>query len=103
MSAKNTTHKASRVIVCAAVRYPCGTMLVGPRHFDAVMLAQFRRLFAPGAAPSEDEGECGFLDQGGAFLTREAAYIVAASSSQILREDRAVNGRLFSECLYPDL
>jgi hypothetical protein len=31
-------------IVCAAVRYPGGEMLVGPRHLDSVMLVQYRAL-----------------------------------------------------------
>ena len=86
-----------RWVVCAAVRYPDGTMLVGPRHFDATMQAQYRRL---GLRFEEDECEKGFLDQSGDFMTREAAYRVAEAQGQIRYQGASNGRRLFSEDIY---
>ena len=80
-------------IVCAAVRYPGGEMLVGPRHFDSVMLMQYRALRIQ---YEEDESEKGFVDQEGKFYTRQ-------ETQQILHRvsgDEAHGGTLFSENLY---
>jgi len=74
-------------------------MLVGPRHFDSTMLAQYKRFFVAGSAPGESDGECGFLDQDGVFLTREKAYVIAFSAGQIRTVDSDVK-KLFSENLY---
>lgn len=86
-----------RRVVCAAVKYPDGTVLVGPRHFDAVMLAQYRRA---GLKSGEDESIKGFLDQEGRFMTREEAHVVATEQGQIRRHLPGDNNRLFSENLY---
>ena len=91
-----------RRVVCAAVRYQCGTMLVGPRHFDGVMLSQYRRHFGEGHAghaPGVEKSVQGFLDQKGVFMDRYEALEVAKSSNQILDKTHPED-RLFSEDLY---
>lgn len=89
-----------RRVVCAAVKYPYGITLTGPRHFDAVMRDQYHRFFTRGTAPEEKDGIQGFLDQRGEFMTREEAHKVAAEAGQIIRRCGGDNGRLFSENLY---
>ena len=92
-----TAHTDSRRIVCAAVLYKDGTLLVGPRHFDSVMCLQYQRF---GIKDTESESQQGFLDQYGTFLTREEAYVVATEQNQIIRRCPGDNGKLFSENLY---
>ena len=92
---------SKRVVVCAAVRFPDGVMLVGPRHYDKVMLDQFQRHYQGVAAvPSEAEGECGFLDQAGVFLDRTTAFGIAKVAGQVLDSGYPAGPRLFSEDLY---
>lgn len=88
----------TRVVVCAAVRFPEVT-LVGPRHLDIVMLAQYRRFFTAGNAPDPHEGEMGFLDQEGVFMDRKEALLVAQNAQQIKYKTEPYD-RLFSEDLY---
>lgn len=91
-----------RRVVCAAVRYPCGTMLVGPRHFDGVMLMQYRRYFGEGHAghaPGEEQSVQGFVDNKGVFIDRFEALEVAKAAGQILDKTHPTD-RLFSEDLY---
>ncbi len=92
----------TRVVVCAAVRFPDGVMLVGPRHYDKVMQIQFNRFYI-GASniPNEKDGECGFLDQKGDFMTREEAYEVAKKAKQFL-DPNLPGPKLFSEDIYED-
>jgi hypothetical protein len=86
-----------RRVVCAAVLYPCGTMLVGPRHFDATMLVQYHRF---GLKVIEPESVQGFVDQWGAFMTRKEAHKVASEQGQIRHRCGGDEGQLFSENLY---
>lgn len=92
-----------RFVVCAACRY--GEMIIcGARHYDLVMhgvLAQLKedRLFS-----FEESGraEQGFIDQRGAFMDREEAFLVAEAAGQlnVRREKSHCHGVLFSEDLY---
>lgn len=86
-----------RRVVCAAVMYPCGTMLVGPRHFDATMLVQYHRF---GLKEKEPGSVQGFVDQWGVFMTRVEAHKVASDQGQIRHRCGGDEGRLFSENLY---
>lgn len=86
-----------RRVVCAACLYGDGIMLVGPRHFDATMLDQYRRL---GLKKTEDQCVQGFVDQWGNFMTREEAHKVASEQGQIRNRCGGDEGRLFSENLY---
>ena len=75
-------------------------MLVGPRHFDYVMLLQHRALRIQ---YEEDESEKGFVDQEGKFYTRQEAWRLAQATQQIRHRvygDEAHGGTLFSENLY---
>ena len=88
------------LIVCAAVLYPNGKMLVGPRHLDFVMLKQYQAL---GIKEGEDKAVMGFVDQNGKFYTRQEAWLIAERSKQIRYRtagDTANGGTLFSENLY---
>ena len=90
-----------RRIVCSAVRYLDGIMLLGPRHFDATMSIQ-RDKYYPDKKDSI-EHEQGFIDQHGVFVTREEAYKIALAANQILRScggDSRNGGTLDSENLY---
>jgi hypothetical protein len=60
--------RGDRRVVCAACRDPEGRIVTGARHFDAVMMEQIKRSTKPEAWRA---GEQGFIDQFGAFLTRE--------------------------------
>ena len=84
-------------VVCAACKYDNGVMLVGPRHFDAVMRDQYERY-----GLTQDEGKCvqGFLDQYGNFLTREEAHKIAVANGQRRYRCGGDETRLFSENLY---
>lgn len=86
-----------RLIVCAAVKYPDGSMLVGPRHFDATMLRQYRSL---GLKFEESDSVCGFLDQDSVFLNRQDALVVANAANQIRYRTSGDETILFSENLY---
>lgn len=91
-----------RRVVCAAVRYPCGTMLTGPRHFDGVMLSQYRKFFGDGHAghaPGEEKSIQGFLDQRGVFMDRYEALGIATDAGQIIEKTNPAD-RLFSEDIY---
>lgn len=86
---------SQRVVVCAAVLCPDKTLLVGPRHYDSIMLQQYRKL---GLKFSESECVSGFLDQEGEFLTREQAHQLALKTGQIAAP--LETGKLRSEDLY---
>lgn len=88
-----------QVIICAAVKYEDGTILVGPRHFDRVMVAQYNNL---DKLHTMVEPVQGFIDQFGTFLTREEALIVATNAGQINTRRPKTNPlyQLFSEDLY---
>lgn len=90
----------TRVVVMAANRYSNGTMLVGLRHWDANMAAQWEALSAAGLLPNEPDPEQGFLDNRGRFLTRRRAWIVAERAGQIIRTPGDKVGYLYSENLY---
>jgi hypothetical protein len=85
-------------VVCAANRFPCGTVVLGARHYDMLMHLTIEKL---GLEPGDDEE--GFIDQWGQFLTRTQAWKVAEAARQIWRRcggDTADGGTLYSENLY---
>jgi hypothetical protein len=93
-----------RRVVCAAIRKG-DVLLTGPRHYDGVMR---RQLDVMGRTSlSGGDGEQGFIDQWGNFMTREEAWWVAVARNQILRyvgnqtpESRREGAELYSENLY---
>lgn len=86
---------SKRRIVCAAVLYDDGSMLVGPRHFDAVMMAQAEKL-----PPMAREVEQGFIDQWGTFFDRADSQLIALKAGQILYRCGGDEETLYSENLY---
>jgi hypothetical protein len=86
-------------IVCAAVLYSDGVMLVGPRHLDNVMLEQYKRAYTNKIAPEESNAIYGFLDNNGLFLNRYEALIIAQEAKQIVEKTNPQD-KLFSEDLY---
>lgn len=86
-----------RLVVCAALRDSAGRVVVGPRHFDAVMMALINRM------PHSKQwrgAEQGFIDQRGKFLTREEAWEIAILEGQIRRDVGSGAPCLYSENLY---
>lgn len=93
------------MIVCAALRYPDSTIVLGPRHFDGVMRMQIIRLPVETTLTEDLERvkkpEQGFIDQHGNFYTREEAWVHASAHSQIRNPGNGwPAGKLFSEHLY---
>jgi hypothetical protein len=86
-----------RAVICAAVLFPDGVLLVGPRHFDKIMQQQHKILKVKF---EESLGICGFLDQAGVFLNREEAYLVAVAANQLAKRPGNAVERLFSEDIY---
>lgn len=89
-----------RRVVCAANRYPCGAVILGPRHFDALMRQQIQLLSNLGHVLRHSNAEQGFVDQRGEFLTREEAHKLAAAAGQIIRRCGGDEETLYSENLY---
>lgn len=86
----------SRRVVCAAIRNSSGQIICSARHFDALMHLQINEQIHGGWKFAEQ----GFIDQHGAFLSREEAWLVAEAAGQIIRRVGGDGVRLFSENLY---
>jgi hypothetical protein len=71
----------SRRVVCSAIRFENGPMIVGARHFDQHMHVQCEYMGIKGTEPHTD----GFIDQYGNFLTRSEAWKIAKRQNQIVR------------------
>ncbi|MDA3821868.1 MAG: hypothetical protein PF450_04545 [Bacteroidales bacterium] len=76
-------------------------VLVGVRHFDMLMHAQFKAL---GLTPGDvTRGEEGFITNKGVFVDREIAWSIAKRENQIIRivgGNFSPNGKLFSENMW---
>ena len=98
---ENGIEKPQRIVVCAACFLShAQPMLVGPRHWDAVMRKQFDRIRGNASRPSS-HWQQGFIDQFGDFMDRKEAFEVVKASGQPLNMER--NGsetELYSEGLY---
>lgn len=84
-----------RRVVCAANRFPCGTVILGVRHWDRIMCDTADALSLAGG----DE-EQGFVDNLGNFISREEARDIALRADQIYRETGMATDELYSEHLY---
>lgn len=84
-------------IVCAAIHLVDGLVIPSARHFDMNM-----RLLIVSARKSKKLAGArqGFIDQHGAFYTREEAWTVAKRQGQIRRDLDCGEGVLYSEHLY---
>jgi hypothetical protein len=88
---------AKRRIVCAAILFD-KTMIVGPRHYDAVMMAQYH---AFKLKQDEANGIQGFVDQFGTFFDRKEAFEIATRQGQIRHKTGNPDSKeLFSKDLY---
>ena len=90
-----------RRVVCAAVLYADNRLILGPRHFDPTMHAQWDAIIYANYAGLIDEQ--GFIDQHGVFMNRQEAWKVAEAAGQILYRcggDTYNGGTLYSENLY---
>ena len=87
--------RSQRRVVCSANLFPCGTMIVGVRHWDPLMRQQADAYGLKG-------GNCqqGFIDQHRVFMTREEAWVVAETAGQIVYRGNWGEGTLYSENLY---
>ena len=91
-----------RRVVCAALRIKsgefAGTLVLGPRHFDATMRAALAHwCLEPGAAHGAEQG---FIDQHGVFMDRREAFDVAVAAGQLLHNPSSDATMLVSEDLY---
>jgi hypothetical protein len=100
------TPDLSKRVVCAACKSPWGDIILGVRHWDALMRAQFKQNYG-GMDVEPNNMVQGFANTWGEFLTRNEAWIVACANDQILRYvgnqsamDFGVTGELYSENLY---
>lgn len=88
-------------IVCAANKYPDGTLILGARHFDGVMhktLKAYPHLNVPDyRRPTPIQG---FIDKYGTFHDRKSAWKIANVAGQIIRRVGGDDGVLYSENLY---
>lgn len=83
-------------VVCAALRFPDGLVVCGPRHGDEIMRAQYK---AAGKEHYRD-AEQGFVTNLREYVTREQAYVLASAAGQIVNPQGGPEGRLHSEHLY---
>ena len=91
--ANDTSHK--RRIVCAANKFPDGTIILGARHWDPLMRATFKKLYADRHESGLEQQ--GFVDQYQNFMTREEAWVVAMEAGQIIRRVGGDDDCLYSE------
>jgi hypothetical protein len=89
------SYQPVRVVVCAANRFPDGTIILGARHWDRLMREHAKLLEVKGGREEQ-----GFIDQGQVFMTREEAWVVANAANQIVRRVGGDEGCLYSENLY---
>lgn len=84
-----------RHVVCAANKFPCGTIICGARHWDEIMCNVADQLGLGGG-----KEEQGFIDQWQNFITREDATKIVLANGQSLRETPLEGDILVSENLY---
>lgn len=88
-------------IICAACKHN-SVMVLGPRHWDAMMHKQARTFFG-GESYAKLEWEQGFMGLHQNFISRQEAWKIAEASGQILYRcggDTTNGGTLYSENLY---
>lgn len=95
-------NKPNQRVVCAAVRNrESGVVICGARHYDQVMRLAINSLVTDEDARKKwYHSEQGFIDQFGAFLTRQEAWMIAFGEDQIRRRVGSDDGHLYSENLY---
>lgn len=93
-----------RRVVCAAIRAADGTLMLGIRHYSEDMHEQIRQRYDGSKFKSRYDDDQGFVDQHGAWMSREEAFQVAIDADQLLNPGACGNGlngmKLYSEALY---
>ena len=99
MTDRDAQQEPKRRVVCAALLFPDGTIVCGPRHFDETMRRLIKRALLDIHA---DHGACeqGFVDQRGEYMSRQIAWTVAEEAGQIIRRVGGDGHALYSENLY---
>ena len=99
---ENDIPHVQQVVVTAACKLMSSSLiLVGARHWDKVMLRQFRSTCPHAKKPTANMWEQGFIDQFGTFLTRtESMKIVKASGQPFNAEHNGGTIHLFSEGIH---
>lgn len=90
------------VIVAAANRLSCGTLLVGARHWDILMHQQFKAMDLTKQILHSEVIQ-GFIDNKGNFHTREEAFKIAKAAGQLegrIKTDHPNSTTLYSEDIY---
>jgi hypothetical protein len=87
-------------IVCAALLFDRGEIILGARHYDGLMVSQLEDLrMMTGRNVKNPPPIQGFINQRGEFLNRTEALAVAQAAGQII-EKTWPKDILFSEDLY---
>lgn len=93
-----------RRIVCAALRASDGSLLLGIRHYSRDMHEQIAARKDGMKFEHLLDDQQGFVDQHGAFMSRDEAYRVARDAGQLVYPDRCGDGldgmKLYSEGIY---
>jgi hypothetical protein len=93
-----------RRVVCAAIRAGDGTLMLGIRHYSKDMHDQLEQRMDGFKFRNRLDEDQGFVDQWGAWMSREEAYEVARQSGGIRNHSsvgEGLNGlKLYSEALY---
>lgn len=93
-----------RRVVCAAIRASDGRILLGIRHYSRDMHEQLARRDDRNRFQHLPDEQQGFVDQFGAYMSREEAYQVAQAAGQIIHPEACGEGldgpKLYSEGLY---
>jgi hypothetical protein len=88
-----------RRVVCAAIRAADGELLIGIRHYSSDMRRQIEQRVDGDKFKHRHDGDQGFVDQWGRWMSRQEALAVAETNGQIYRPCTE-GGRLYSEALY---
>ncbi|MBF84509.1 MAG: hypothetical protein CL489_08550 [Acidobacteria bacterium] len=94
---KTTVNGIKRQVVCAANKYPCGTIVLGVRHFCPLMRQNIK---AHGIKPTQMDMIQGFVDQWGNFMDREEALAVVKANGRFMRDTGFHSRELFTENCY---
>ena len=93
-----------RRVVCAPIRAADGEILLGLRHYSPDMHRQIAARADGWKFKHRLDGDHGFVDQHGVFMSRGEAWRVAQAAGQIIHPTACGLGlygwRLYSEGLY---
>ena len=96
--------RTQRRVVCAAIRAADGEVLIGIRHYSRDMHRQIEQRHDGAKFTHRHDEDQGFVDQWGAYMTREEAHTVATDAGQIVYPyacGEGVDGpKLYSEGIY---